>query len=331
MRTQRVGYSTACVPGSSQDTPRTALPRTAPTMSSPSESAPAILATAVIPWNEHYEFQEDVFRRQVHTLARELTSHLYIFGTAGEGYAVTETQFDQITRAFWSSAREAGVTPMVGLISLSLPTIIERIERCRALGFRLFQLSLPSWGALNDEEVDRFFAETCGRFPDCQFHHYNLMRTKRLLTSVEYRRLAAAHPNLIAVKNSTTDPAVIADLMSLQPRLRFYITEMGYAIARKTHDLGLLISLASIHPARAKAFVAGSDAQRAADLEDFKAIIAGLKAAGTRFHIDGAYDKMLYRMTDPTFPLRLLPPYASATEADFACFKAAVPPGWRRG
>jgi hypothetical protein len=40
---------------------------------------------------------------------------------------------------------------------------------------------------------------------------------------------------------------------------------------------------------------------------------------------------MLYRMTDPTFPLRLLPPYASATEADFACFKAAVPPGWRRG
>jgi dihydrodipicolinate synthase/N-acetylneuraminate lyase len=293
-------------------------------------TAPAILATAVIPWNEHYEFQEDVFRRQIHTLARDLTRHLYIFGTAGEGYAVTETQFDQITRAFWSSAREAGVTPMVGLISLSLPTIIERIERSRALGFRLFQLSLPSWGALNDEEVDRFFAETCGRFPDCQFHHYNLMRTKRLLTSAEYRRLADAHPNFVAVKNSTTDPAVIADLMTLQPRLRFYITEMGYAIARRTHDLGLLISLASIHPERAKAFVAGSDAQRAADVEDFKAMSAGLKAAGGRFHIDGAYDKMLYRMTDPTFPLRLLSPYASATEADFERFKAAVPSGWRR-
>ena len=294
------------------------------------ESAPAILATAVIPWNDHYEFQEDIFRRQVHTLGRELTRHLYIFGTAGEGYAVTETQFDQITRAFWSSAREAGVTPMVGLISLSLPTIIDRIERCRALGFRLFQLSLPSWGALNDEEVDRFFAETCGRFPDCQFHHYNLMRTKRLLTSVEYRRLAAAHPNLIAVKNSTTDPAVIADLLSLQPRLRFYITERGYAIARRTHELGLLISMASIHPGRAKAFVAGTDAQRAADVAEFNVMSNVLKAAGGRFHIDGAYDKMLYRMTDPTFPLHLLPPYASATEADFEHFKAAVPPGWRR-
>ena len=299
-------------------------------MNPAADSPPTILATAVVPWNDKYEFQEDVFRRQVHTLARELTRHLYVFGTAGEGYAVTESQFDRITRVFWDSAREAQVTPMVGLISLSLPTIIERIERCRALGFRLFQLSMPSWGALNDEEVDRFFAETCGRFRDCQFHHYNLMRTKRLLTSVEYRRLAAAHPNLIAVKNSTTDPAVIADLMTLQPRLRFYITEMGYAIARKTHDLGLLISLASIHPERAKRFVSGTDAQRAADVEELKGVVAGLKAAGTRFHIDGAYDKMLYRMTDPTFPLRLLPPYASATEADFEIFKATVPAGWRR-
>jgi hypothetical protein len=88
--------------------------------------------------------------------------------------------------------------------------------------------------------------------------------------------------------------------------------------------------MASIHPGRAKAFVAGTDAQRAADVEEFNVMSNALKAAGGRFHIDGAYDKMLYRMTDPTFPLRLLPPYASATEADFACFKAAVPPGWRR-
>jgi len=300
-------------------------------MTTPAESAPSILATAVVPWNERFEFEEDLFRRQVHILARDLTRHLYVFGTAGEGYAVTERQFDQITRAFWESARESHVTPMVGLISLSLPTIIERIERCHALGFRLFQLSMPSWGALNDREVDRFFAETCGRFSDCQFHHYNLMRTKRLLTSVEYRRLAAAHPNFIAVKNSTTDPVVIADLMTMTPRLRFYITEFGYAIARKTHDLGLLISLATINPERAKRFVAGTDAQRAADLEDLKGVIAGLKAAGDKFHIDGAYDKMLYRMTDPTFPLRLLPPYASASEADFEVFKAAVPAGWRQG
>jgi dihydrodipicolinate synthase/N-acetylneuraminate lyase len=300
-------------------------------MPSSPESPASILATAVVPWTERFEFDEPVFRRQVHTIAKNLTRHLYIFGTAGEGYAVSERQFDEITRAFWSSSAESEVEPMVGLISLSLPTIIERIERCRALGFRRFQLSLPSWGPLNDRELDTFFASTCGRFPDCEFHHYNLLRTKRLLTSVEYRRLAAAHPNFIAVKASTADPAVVADLLTVTPRLRFFFTEKGYALARRTHDVGLLISLASVNPARAKAFVAGNDAQRTADVADFSAMGAMLKEiAADRFHIDGAYDKMLFRVSDPTFPLRLLPPYASATEADFARFLASLPAGWRR-
>ena len=291
----------------------------------------SILATAVVPWNERFDFDEATFRRQIHTIARNLTRYIYVFGTAGEGYAVSEKQYDQIIRAFWESAKEAGVSPMVGLISLSLPTIIDRIERGRALGFRTFQLSLPSWGALNDAEVDRFFAETCGRFPDCHFHHYNLLRTKRLLTSVEYRRLADAHPNLVGVKASTSDPEVLADLLTVSPRLRFFFTEMGYAIVRRTHQPGLLISLASMHPERAKQFVAGDDAQRSADVADFHTMAGALKAVSAgRFHIDGAYDKMLFRMSDPAFPLRLLSPYSYATEEEFEQFKAALPAGWRQ-
>jgi hypothetical protein len=104
---------------------------------------------------------------------------------------------------------------------------------------------------------------------------------------------------------------------------------MGYAIARRTHDVGFLISLASVNPARARAFVAGDDARRAADVADFSAMGATLKElAANRFHIDGAFDKMLFRVSDPAFPLRLLPPYAGATEADFARFVAALPAGW---
>ena len=285
----------------------------------------------MVPWNARFEFDEPTFRRQVRTIAENLTRHIYIFGTAGEGYAVSEQQFDEVTRAFWESANENRVSPMVGVISLSLPTIIGRIERAHALGIRTFQLSLPSWGSLNDGELDTFFRETCGRFPDSQFHHYNLLRTKRLLTSVEYRRLAAAHPNFVGVKASTSDPAVLADLLTMSPRLRFFFTEMGYAIARRTHETGLLISLASVNPKRARQFVAGDDAQRTADVADFQLMVAALKeVSADRFHIDGAYDKMLFRMSDPIFPLRLLPPYAYATEEEFARFKAALPAGWRQ-
>ena len=95
---------------------------------------------------------------------------------------------------------------MVGIISLSLPTILERIAFAAACGMRTFQFSLPNWGPLNDHEMRRFFAEICGAFPDLAFLHYNLMRTGRLVRPQEYAELAEAHPNLVATKYGAGDP-----------------------------------------------------------------------------------------------------------------------------
>ena len=221
-----------------------------------------ILATAVTPWTADYRFDAEIFRRQVQTIARNLTRLIYVFGTAGEGYAVSDAQFKAIATCFWEVSQEEQVTPMLGIISLSLSTIVERIAWCRSLGFRELQLSLPAWGALNDRELDRFFAGTCGLLPDCQFQHYNLARSNRVLIAADYRRLAAAHPNLVAVKASVPDPAIIKDFMALTPRLQFFFTERGYVEARKLGPCDLLISIASVNPRQAHAFVSGTDADR---------------------------------------------------------------------
>ncbi len=159
------------------------------------------MGTCEIPWDEKDRFLESVFRRGVRN-ALNGTRHLYLFGTAGEGYAVTDQQFDQIVSAFVDEMQQAQAEPMVGVIHLSLGTIVERIERCRNAGVRQIQISLPSWGALTDKELFEFFDQTCGRFPECQFMHYNLPRAKRIVTGQEYGRLAEAHSNLVATKNT---------------------------------------------------------------------------------------------------------------------------------
>jgi len=301
-------------------------------MSAPTnETNLPILATAVTPWTADYRFDVETFRRQVQTIARGLTRHIYIFGTAGEGYAVSDEQFREIATCFWQVSREESVKPMLGIISLSLPTIVQRIAWGRSLGFREFQLSLPAWGALNDRELDTFFAETCGRFPDCHFHHYNLARSNRVLTAADYQRLTAAHPNLVAVKASVSDPAIIKGFMALAPRLQFFFTERGYVEARRLGPCGLLISLASVNPKQAHAFVAGDDALRVRLFEGVQTMGKSLKEIhGGRYHIDGAFDKMLFRVSDPAFPLRLLPPYEHASEADFAAFLKGIPGEWRQ-
>jgi dihydrodipicolinate synthase/N-acetylneuraminate lyase len=149
-----------------------------------------LLATCCVPWDERGGFVEPLFRDQLRLILGRGTKHVYIFGTAGEGYAVSDRQFDQIVGVFHEAMRSAGAEPMVGVISLSLTTVIERIERACAIGVRDFQISLPAWGALNDAELFEFFRQTCGRFPDCRFLHYNLRRAGRLVTPQEYARLA---------------------------------------------------------------------------------------------------------------------------------------------
>jgi hypothetical protein len=52
----------------------------------------AILISCEIPWDENEQFLEDVFRREVRMVLANF-NHLYIFGTAGEGYAVDSTRF----------------------------------------------------------------------------------------------------------------------------------------------------------------------------------------------------------------------------------------------
>lgn len=279
-----------------------------------------ILCTCVIPWDENDEFIESLFVDEVQRMLKT-TPHLYIFGTAGEGHAVNNRQFKQITRVFHDTLRAAGAEPMVGIISMSLPTFVERIELAREIGVRHFQISLPSWGALTDDEVRTFFQVVCGGFQDCQFLHYNLLRTKRLIAPELYAELAEAHPNFVGTKNCTDSMDRLRGLMTLSPQLQHFPGEIGYLYASQFGECGLLASLASNSNAINEFFEAGRRRDLPLLMERYSEIASIFQeliaAVGPNAHIDSAYDKVLWKLQDPRFPLRLLPPYVGATDAAF--------------
>ncbi len=296
-----------------------------------------ILAACCVPWNESNALEEEVFRCEIRNLLANLTRDVYLFGTAGEGYAVTDRQFDQVVRVFRDETKQPDVRGMVGVISLSLPTIIERIERAREMGVRHFQISLPSWGSLSDRELKIFFQETCGRFPDCSFLHYNLMRAKRLVTADEYAVLANEHPNLLATKNSTDSMERIRELMRKAPQLQHFFTETGYSYGSQVGECGFLISVASIHFAEARRYF---EAGRSRDFQtllrqqgELSEIINRIVGIGSgEAHMDGAYDKVFCRIHDPKFPLRLLPPYSGLSDETFQKMTALIDhnyPRWK--
>ncbi|MDA1055955.1 MAG: dihydrodipicolinate synthase family protein [Planctomycetota bacterium] len=282
-----------------------------------------IMATCCIPWDAAGQFAEAIFRRGVRTTLTHGTKHLYVFGTAGEGYAVTDRQFDQIVAAFADEMRQGNAEPMVGVISLSLGTICERIERCRDIGMRQFQISLPSWGALADHELFNFFDTVCSRFPDCQFIHYNLPRTKRLVTGKEYGRLAEAHPNLVATKNCGDSQSHLRSLIEDAPQLQHFLSEAGYVYGSLFGECGILASFIMNWPKLKALWEAGRrrdidtmvSIQREVDI-----VIQTLFETVPDGRIDGSYDKLFEKMYDAEFPLRLLPPYVGSSDEEYQAF-----------
>lgn len=282
-----------------------------------------ILATCCVPWDDRGRLAEAIFRRGVRSMLKEGTKHLYVFGTAGEGYAVTEQQFDQIVAVFAEEMRSGGAEPMVGVISQSLGTILERIERCRERGVRQFQISLPSWGALSEPELFEFFRQVCGRFRDCEFIHYNLLRTKRLVTGREYGRLAEEHANLVATKNCGDSMAHLQSLLEDAPQLQHFLSETGYAYASLYGECGLLASLIMSWPKMQALLEAGKQRDLAAlnTLQrECNIVMRTLFEALPDNRIDGAYDKLFEKMHDPEFPLRLLPPYVGFSDEEYRGF-----------
>jgi dihydrodipicolinate synthase/N-acetylneuraminate lyase len=299
-----------------------------------------VLGTCCLPWRDDMSLDEPLFRRSIRTLVGAGLKDLYIFGTAGEGHTVTEAQFRRVTEIFVEEmATAGGAPPMVGVINLSLPTVLERIAFGVSLGVKTFQFCLPAWGAINDREVRRVFAEICRSFPDRNFLHYNLGRTGRLVRPEEYGELAETHPNLVATKYGLGDPETVAGLSREAPQLRHFFTEAGFYLGAPLGECGLLASISAGNPLRAwEYFRAGAEGnhRRFAELYRELAGVMGAvrRAAGGTGLNDGAYDKLIAKLAEPEFPLTLLPPYQSSTDEGYRRYVAELTadfPGWLPG
>lgn len=281
-----------------------------------------IMATCCIPWDENDRFAERIFRLNVQH-ALHGTKFLYVFGTAGEGYAVTDRQYEEIVSAFADEMRRGKAEPMVGVIDLSLGTIMDRIKRGRDLGVKQYQISLPSWAALSEKELFSFFKHVCGGFPECRFMHYNLPRTKRMVTGKEYGRLAEEHPNLVATKNCGDSQSHLRSLIEDAPQLQHFLSEADYVYGSLFGECGILVSFIMNWPKIRALFEAGQrrdvatmvSIQREVDI-----VIQALDEAMPDDRIDGSYDKLFEKMYEPDMPLRLLPPYIGSSDEEYHHF-----------
>ena len=191
-----------------------------------------MLGAVDVPWTEDFSLDEAHFRRLIRELQKLGAHQLYVMGTAGEGYAMSDKRFRRVVDVFVEEMKESEVGAQVGVISLSTEQVIERLGYAHDLGIRTFQISLPSWETVSDTEMLTFFETVCGQFPDSGFLHYNLARAKRILDGDDYRVILDRVPNLVASKQNTP-----TDRYGLPiPRIEYDIGENEHKMLEKMYD-----------------------------------------------------------------------------------------------
>ena len=283
-----------------------------------------VMVSIVCPWDDAERLDESIFRRAIrHALATRFR-HLYVFGTAGEGYAVDTERFTRVVEIFGDELSGTDATPIIGVIGLSTANVIERLAVAHGLGFRAFQISLPSWSALTDAEVVAYFGDVCGAFPDSSFMHYNTARVGRLVGGALYREITGQVPNLVATKTMTGDLATVAGVVRDSPELMHFLTEQSITYGALFGEVALLGTFGALAPDRSWALLDAVQNGRHVEAAAIGSWFEGLNAAiftplMVDRRVDGAYDKTIEKLSIglDDFPLRMLSPYRTVSDAEF--------------
>lgn len=279
-----------------------------------------MMTTALIPWTHDFQFDEELFRKQLRHIISNGIKHVYIFGTAGEGYDLNTEEYTRITRVFKEEMSAPDLHPMVCVISVSTQLIIERIKIAYDIGIREFQIVLPCWGIVDDNEMMKYFHTVCDRFPDCKFMIYNIERSGRVLGIREFQMIAEEIPNIVAAKYATPNILIINDILRSDCPIQFFLIDSGWAYGSCVGECGYLVAIAVPNPELAKAYY------EAGLKRDYEALFRyDAELYDIRRHLidtigiamDGTYDKMTLKLAIPEFPLRLRPPYSYPSEEDF--------------
>ena len=284
-----------------------------------------VMVSALCPWDADEQLDEAMFRHEIRCIADAGFRHVYVFGTAGEGYAVDTARFRRVIEVFGDEAAKHGITPMIGVIGLSTANVLERFGLAHDSGFREFQFSLPSWSVLSDSEVIRYVSEVCRAFPDSLFMHYNTAKTGRLVEGSVYRELVATVPNLVATKTMSGDLGVVSGVVREAPELMHFLTEQSVAYGSLFGEVGLLATFGALAPKKSWALLEasnGGDARRAAQLGAWFDRVSAEVFAPLMLdrRVDGAYDKAIAKLSVGLrdFPLRMLSPYRTISDDEFA-------------
>jgi len=287
------------------------------------------LVSVPIPWEGGGKLSEDALRRATRKLLDEGCDGIYVFGTSGEGYAVTEGEFERITTIFAEETRDRGVFRQVGCFGLSSDQVKARCAVVRDQGIEGVQITLPFWKELSDAELLTFFKDVCGSFPDLSFLLYNSPRNKRKLTGAEMTEVQRVAPNMHGAKTGSGSWLDFLELVMESPGVRHFVTEPAFLFCYPLGAAGLIPSSNYCRPKRCRkyyeAVIHGRFDEASALHREITRFFHGTATPLVKKgYIDGAIDKAYAAIGGMDIPLTMKSPYKALSAEDLSRLEKVI-------
>ena len=253
--------------------------------------------TVMLPINADDSIDFSRLTESVRALCASGVHGIYSNGTAGEFATQREDEFDRVSAIVAAQAEQAGVPFQIGASHTSPQASLERIRRAQSLAPGAFQVILPDWVKVGNDEAIAFLARLAEAAAPVPLVLYNPPHAKRVLEASDFARLRSAVPALVGIKVGDGAPSWYAAMREQLPGFSIFVPGHHYATGRMSGAHGSYSNIACLSPRGARRWddLIGRDPVAALALElrildFFRAHIAPLLAQGLS---GGALDKLL--------------------------------------
>lgn len=192
------------------------------------QSLRGVWSALIVPWTKTDRLDERRWRREVRAYAGTGVHGVYTGGTTGEFYAQDDATFERVTAVACEEAHAAGLPVQIGASALSTRTVIGRMKTAKRYKPDAFQIALPFWLELKDEEVRRFVHEIADAAGSTPIVLYVTGRSKRKIDAKLMGRLAREVPQFIGTKDTGLDVPGLKAILKAAPDLAIFGGEDFY-------------------------------------------------------------------------------------------------------
>lgn len=208
--------------------------------------------TLLSSWNEDGSLDSGRVASQIDALIAASVDGIYCNGTAGEFHAQTESEFDRIAELLASKCEAAGVAFQIGVAHMSAQISLERLQRSRPLRPGAFQVILPDWFPVTEQEAIAFMSRMAEAAQGIGLVLYNPPHAKVSLSPEQIARIASRVPGLVGVKLAGGDEAWYARMRTHLSRLSVFIPGHHYVTGILQGAHGSYSNVACLNPAVAQ-------------------------------------------------------------------------------